>query len=251
MPSVRELSFESLPIFVTDEALSDLRTALPHHKINVGIGLDCSDEWIRRTCILKGIPDSSYRESVQICRTWNICPRAYIVVKPPFLAEAEAVYDAAHAAVKALRMGFGSISFEPIALQRGTLQLLLASYGLYEPPTVWTVLSTLLFLGRILPPRLRGVPFAVGGEVFTPIPLAPYARCRHCESRAIGLIRRLPFHVDLDVRADLPPSSVCCSADITSPCQPVPEEIGQRITDAYWHLHERRPETLGDAHDQR
>ena len=213
LPWLRSVCIESLPQFVTGLRARELRQTVPDKDITVGVGIDCSTETLRTLCTFKAIPDQSYAQAARACVSNGLHPRAYVVVKPPFLDEGEAIWEGAYAAHRAFEMGFRTVSFEPVAIQRGTVQQLLHDAGLYQQPTIWTVAQCIALLKAKWRKRLRGSDVLVGGEVFTPLPESSYPRCPTCETS----VRRFLLSSGIDIHLENRDSPKCLTPCIGKP----------------------------------
>ncbi|MGY5874630.1 MAG: archaeosine biosynthesis radical SAM protein RaSEA [Candidatus Thorarchaeota archaeon] len=140
---VREVVIESRPEFITDESLSELRTLLGDRHIEMGIGLESSSDWIRNICINKGFSTEDFKNAVNIAQKYNIGTRAYVLLKPPFLTERDALLDSLQTIKDSIEMGVTTVSMNPVNVQKSTLVEQLWSRGLYRPPWLWTVIEVL------------------------------------------------------------------------------------------------------------
>ncbi len=183
---VNSISIESLPQFVTQRSLDQLRSYSGDLKIHLGMGVDSTDEFVRAVCFQRHIASRLYIKALQACNSMDVDATAYVVYKPPFLTEEEAVFDTAQSTAVALNWGFSRVSIEPVALQSGTLQQHLFDKGLYVPPTFWGVVSAVVqscALGDDIATRLL-----LGGQVFTPLPTSVLRACEFCQSTARPLL---------------------------------------------------------------
>lgn len=140
---VRQVVLESRPEYVSREVMAELREALGDLEIELGIGLESSNDLIRSVCINKGFSTEDFRNAVQIAKSEGIGVRAYVLVKPPFLTERDALLDATQTIEDAAAMGATTISINPVNVQRYTLVERLWSRGEYRPPWLWTVLEAM------------------------------------------------------------------------------------------------------------
>ncbi len=187
---ISSISLESLPQFVSESTLSEIRGILPRTRISLGLGIDSTNEFIRAICFQRHIRLSAYEAALNLCARHNIESVAYIVHKPPFLTDEESVGDTANSLRNAFGMGFARVSIEPTAIQAGTLQSELQRHGLYTPPTVWTLASSLIEFGDALSEFSDRIVF--GGQVFTPLPFSSLHGCPKCISAAGALLPNLP-----------------------------------------------------------
>ena len=94
---VHEVVLESRPEYIIDEHISKTRRELEDRQVEIGIGLESSNDEIRRICVNKGFSKGEFQNALLTARAHNIGTRAYILVKPPFLTERDAIIDASNA----------------------------------------------------------------------------------------------------------------------------------------------------------
>ncbi|NHJ32313.1 MAG: TIGR01210 family radical SAM protein [Asgard group archaeon] len=145
LESVSEVIVESRPEFVTQKILKNLRKTLDKNKqLEIGIGLETSNDLVRINNINKGFLFKDYKEAVKIALSENTRVKTYLLLKPPFLTEKEAISDTVQSAIAAIKSGSRSISINPINVQSGTFVYNLWRNGIYRPPWFWTLKSVLL-----------------------------------------------------------------------------------------------------------
>jgi len=143
--SVSEVIVESRPEFVSKKTLKKLRHALDQNKqLEIGIGLETSNDLIRINNINKGFLFDDYKKAVKIALSENTRVKTYLLLKPPFLTEKEAIKDTVQSAIDAIKIGSRSISINPINVQSGTFVYDLWRNGIYRPPWFWTLKTVLL-----------------------------------------------------------------------------------------------------------
>lgn len=139
--SIKRLAVESRPDYITEEKIGKVREILPNMEIEVGLGLDSADDRIRNLLIKKGLSFESYVKACDILNRFEITRVTYVLVKPPFLTESEAIIDAIRSTKKAFESGSSIVSFEPMSVQKDTVVYQLYSDGLYRPPWLWSVIE--------------------------------------------------------------------------------------------------------------
>ncbi|MCJ2555947.1 MAG: archaeosine biosynthesis radical SAM protein RaSEA [Candidatus Thermoplasmatota archaeon] len=128
---------ESRPEFVSRERLEELPEP---NRIEIAMGLESASDEVLQNSINKKMDFEDFRNACELCRDLGIGVRAYVLVKPPFLTEKEAVMDAAAAARSASGLA-DVVSLNPVNVQRNTLVEYLWNRGEYRPPWLWTVLD--------------------------------------------------------------------------------------------------------------
>ncbi len=137
---VEKLIVESRPEFVT-EAITEELSSLDF-VTEVGIGLETADDFIRDHCINKGFTFEDFKRSAKTLKSYGIRVKAYLLLKPPFLSEGEAIRDALKS-IKAVRGLADVVSLNPTNVQSDTYVEELWRRGLYRPPWLWSVVEVL------------------------------------------------------------------------------------------------------------
>ena len=137
-----KLSVESRPEFIIDhlDIVRDTKRKLKPIQLEIGVGLESSNDSILKDCWNKGFSFQDYKKSAQKIKSLNIRLKSYILIKPPFLTEIEAIVDAIKTARDAITIGTDIISFNPCNIQNGTLVNYLYKQDRYKPPWIWSIL---------------------------------------------------------------------------------------------------------------
>ncbi len=139
-PGVRKVAFESLPGFCTDEAFAPLAPLVP--RLEVGIGVESCNDRVLRDSVNKGHPFSAFPEAAEACRKHDVSVKAYLMCKPPFLKECDALEDATNTVRLAGPHG-NVISLNPTNIQGRTVVDALFKRGSYRAPWLWTLVHAL------------------------------------------------------------------------------------------------------------
>lgn len=137
----KKVAFESLPGFVTDEAFAPLDGIC--QKLEVGIGVESSNLRVLRDSINKGHGFDAFPVAAAACKRHNVSVKAYLMCKPPFLKESDALVDAT-ATIIAAAPHADMVSLNPTNIQNNTLVDALHKRGSYRPPWLWTLVQALL-----------------------------------------------------------------------------------------------------------
>ena len=186
---IERVTIEARTQYVTEEVTRDLADALARSvELEIGIGLEAKDEVVRNVCVNKGEPLSSYERAVEAAQHERLRTLAYVLVKPPFLTEKEALDEAINTAHFAFELGFDAVSIEPVSVHEWSLAGLLYFHGLYAPPWLWTVLE-------VARQTCQAGELRIGGVEYYPRP-EMIAHNRHeagdedCNARCWAMIRR-------------------------------------------------------------
>ena len=132
------LLFESRPEYVTEENVERVQGA--HDNLQVALGLESSNDRILEYSINKGFSVRDYDRAAGLMHERGIPIRTYVLLKPPYLTESEALNDAISTATHAATYS-EAISINPVNVQRGTLVERLWRNWSYRPPWLWSVLG--------------------------------------------------------------------------------------------------------------
>lgn len=178
--SIKRLAVESRPDYITEEKIGEVREILPNMEIEVGLGLDSADDRIRNILINKGFNFESYVKACDILNRFEITRVTYVLVKPPFLTESEAIIDAIDSAKKAFELGSSVVSFEPMSVQENTVVYQLYRDGLYRPPWLWSVIEIVNEVDALGETRI--------GQFLYPVPICAASNCTKCTFEVVQRI---------------------------------------------------------------
>ncbi|NUP46308.1 MAG: hypothetical protein HOW97_03180 [Catenulispora sp.] len=198
---VRRLVVESLPQFVTAAVLEPFLAALGGVQLEIGIGLQSADALVRETLVNTRISQVSFERAVSVMSGLGVAPKVYLMVKPPFLTDAEAVTDVVQSVDYLTGLGVTGMTLCPTRVSRNTVAWELWQAGLYQPPNLWTVVDAVRRVHERLAVRvacvnLRGTDFE---SVF------PDA----CDRCAEGVVDSLMRFGESGDPADLPADCSC------------------------------------------
>ena len=131
---------ESLPDFVTAEKLEDFRDV--GLETDVAIGLETATDRVRHDCVNKYFDFDAFVHASEVASSVGAGVKAYLLAKPPFLTESEAVEDMI-SSIEACAPHAHTISMNPTNVQRYTLVDELYFHGGYRPPWLWSIATIL------------------------------------------------------------------------------------------------------------
>jgi archaeosine synthase beta-subunit len=160
LQGLKRITIESRPEFLTSEAVSAARTDVhPPVDLEIGIGLESSDNFIRNVCIGKGTSLETYEKAVELLLTYDLIPLAYVLLKPPFLTEQEAIEDAIQTVACAFRIGFREVYVQAASIHAWSLSEMLAQKRLYAPPWLWSVIRVVQEANHLGPVKIGGLEY--------------------------------------------------------------------------------------------
>lgn len=178
----RRLLFETLPEFLTETTVAPLRGAFDG-TLEIALGLESTDPTVLAKFVHKNAPPSAYLDAADRARALGASPKAYLLLKPPYLAESEAIADVVRSVGDAAPH-FDTMSVNPVHIQNGTVVEWLYRRGRYRPPWLWSVVEAL----RGGAPRAAGrrlVSFPTAGGLSR----GPH-NCGRCDARVLAAIEQ-------------------------------------------------------------
>ena len=152
-PQVFKLSVECRPEYIIKgkALIKNTVNLLSGVTLEIGIGLESSNDTILRDCWNKGTIVSDYTGSVRILQSLGVQVKTYVFIKPPFLNERDSLNDVIKTIIDATEIGTDVISINPCNIQNGTLVNELFHQKKYQPPWLWTVLHVIQAANIIAP----------------------------------------------------------------------------------------------------
>ncbi len=135
---VEKLIVESRPEFITEKRLMDFKGI----NLEVGIGLETANDFIREYCINKGFGFKDFERASKLLKSYGFRVKAYLLLKPPFLSEREAIEDVITSTEK-IKDLVDVVSINPTNVQKDTFVERLWKKGLYRPPWLWSAVEVL------------------------------------------------------------------------------------------------------------
>ncbi|MBN1389886.1 MAG: archaeosine biosynthesis radical SAM protein RaSEA [Candidatus Thermoplasmatota archaeon] len=183
------LLIESRPEFIDPDGLE--RISHNVDALEIAVGLETSSDEIRAVHIKKGFTWSDYVKGGRIICDAGCLLKSYLLMKPPFLGEANAIQDCITSIMRVSEVFPGSrISVNPMNIQSQTPVEDLFRKGLYRPPWLWSLLEVLD----------RGYEYADGNHIMSSPTAGGRKRgahnCGECDEGILGAITS--FSIDND-----------------------------------------------------
>ncbi len=131
---------ETRPQFITEDRLQ--RCSSEVKKLELAIGLESSNNFVLKNCINKGFRLENYLEKRDLIFENQSLLRTYLLLKPPFLTEKEAMKDLKDSILRVSHPG-NIISINPVNIQRGSLLEKLWNERTYRPAWLWSLLKVI------------------------------------------------------------------------------------------------------------
>jgi len=132
--------FESLPDFVDRSKLADFTSV--GLETDVAVGLETATDRVRHDCVNKYFDFSEFVAASEEAAAAGAGVKAYLLMKPPFLSESEAVEDMKRSVRRCAEYAH-TVSMNPCNVQRYTMVEDVYFEGGYRPPWLWSVVEVL------------------------------------------------------------------------------------------------------------
>jgi len=183
----RKVLVETLAPFTKKELVEEALSFCD--KFEVAFGLESATPAVLKYSVNKPFGLEQHMKAASIVHDCGGSVKTYLLVKPPFLTEREAVEDAVTSAEKVADCS-DTISFNPVNVQRGTLVERLWRRGQFRPPWLWSV-TEVLTRARRLKPRVMSDPTAAG------LPRGAH-NCGECDATLATAIRDFSLRLRQD-----------------------------------------------------
>jgi len=133
---------ESLPDFVDREKLADFTDR--GVETDVAVGLETATDRVRHDCVNKYFDFAEFEDAASEAVAAGAGVKAYLLMKPPFLSESEAIADMKRSIRRCGAVeGCHTVSMNPTNVQRHTMVEDLYYNDGYRPPWLWSVAAVL------------------------------------------------------------------------------------------------------------
>jgi len=182
---------ETRPEFIDGEVLGECIENLDNGSwktpLYCAIGLETSNDPVREKSINKGFAFSDFTDAAARARAAGAGIKAYLLFKPLFLTESEAIADM-KTSIRDTMPHADMISMNPCTVQRKTELEYYWKRGAYRPPYIWSILSLL----RDSPVHMTCDPLG-GGQ-----PRGPH-NCGKCDYELVKGIRDYSLSADREL----------------------------------------------------
>ncbi len=221
---VKKVIIESRAEYVEDDVLEAIRSVYDGI-VEVGIGVESTNMYIRELCHHKAIEDDSlFEKATKTLHKYNMKALAYVNFKPIFLTESEAIDDAICTSVDCFKKyRFDAVSIEPTSLQDNSLANHMYNLGLYRVPWLWSLRDIIhgiygmmndekldIRLGGYFDEEVlsgsQGTGFAGRNEIF---PHMTSSNCSQCTNEFVDAIKKFNMTYDVKDLDDVKPCPHC------------------------------------------
>ncbi len=145
------LVVETLPQFITTAKLNEAKTFLGTKHLAAAIGLQSSNDLIRELAINSTCTKPAFEGALRLLRDYSYIPIVFLMIKPPFLTEKEAIEDTVESVRYLSELGIQDPILCATRVSPNTVVDLLYQSGQFKPPWIWTVAEILKRISRIAP----------------------------------------------------------------------------------------------------
>lgn len=179
--SVKLFQVESRPEYVTSEIMTTVKNQTCDVLFQVGIGLESSNDLVRTYAINKGFSFKHYEVAANLLHKYSFLVKTYVLFKPLFLTEQEAITDAV-TTIEDAEEYTDVFSVNPVTVQRRTLVEHLWKKNKYRPPWLWSIIQVLQ-QGRQHTKKRIQCDVTGGGSWRGP------HNCKHCDTKVLEQIK--------------------------------------------------------------
>lgn len=141
---LKKLIVETRPEFVSVEKLADFESV---ENLELAIGLETADDFIRSSYINKGFSFDDYKNAAEIARDCGVTVKTYLLLKPPFVSEKKALEDVIKSA-ELISERSSTISLNLCNIQKYTPLEKWWRRGYYRPPWLWSAVEAIKAIRR-------------------------------------------------------------------------------------------------------
>jgi len=196
---------ETRPEYVDAGVLEDFSSQIDdgtwEQPLSVAIGVETSNDAIREKSIQKGFSWAQFLHAVHEARRAGAGVKGYLLMKPPFLTEKEAVQDMQRS-IADLSPQTHLISLNPCSVQRQTELERLWKQGEYRPPYLWSILAVI----RASPVHLTVDPLGGGSR------RGPH-NCGTCDAEILKAIRDYSLSGDRTLIEEISRKECACKPE--------------------------------------
>ncbi len=133
----------------TEEKLAWATSINPY--FTIAIGLEAYDDEVLKFHINKGFTLKSWHRAVDNIRKYNLRLKTYLMFKPPFMSEGDALVQCAKWIENVASLS-DEVSVNPMNIQRGTIIDRIFRSKEYKPPWLWSLVDLIERVNPIIHP---------------------------------------------------------------------------------------------------
>jgi len=189
---VRMMGTEGKAEDISEDKLRMAHEILNEISLDVGVGLESSDPFVRDFIIHKSTRTEHYLNFYRISRDLGVISSSHVLLKPIFLTEKEAIEDAKRSIEWALNNGSSYVILMVMNIRKGyNLASWLWEKGKYRLPMLWSLIKLLLDLDTESLSRT-----VIGGLTSSETMLLSAKNCDKCTDRVTSLLNMYQYTLD-------------------------------------------------------
>lgn len=188
---------ESLPQFISAEKIAETKRYLGDKQLAVAIGLQSSNDLVRELAINTTCTKTSFEKAVAILKKNGYKPLVFLMIKPPFLTEREAIDDTVESIRYLSSLDIDNPILCATRVAPNTVANLMYHLGQFKPPWLWSVIEVLKRSSRINP---NSTPRVVISELQAEKNLDSICakNCQKCNPNLVRVIEK--FNITRDIK---------------------------------------------------
>lgn len=146
LSSVKNVVVESRPEYIEERSVKKLKKILGEKDLEIAIGLESSDNFIREKVINKGFDLKDFENTVKVIKKTKSKLRVYVLIKPLILTEKETIKDAIQTTKYVFKVGKKmkvetEIQLEPVFVKPPSLVFTAWKKDQYRAAWLWSVVE--------------------------------------------------------------------------------------------------------------
>ncbi|WP_437909545.1 hypothetical protein WME95_17710 [Sorangium sp. So ce327] len=206
LPTVRRVVIEAKVSDLREDLVRELVDAAAPKQIEIAVGFESANADVRDLCVNKSFSLRQFEQKSALVKSLGAQLVPLVMVKPPFLTEAQAIEDVVSTLQFLEGLGLPRVDLEMATVEAHTLVQDLYRHGLYQPPRLWSVIAVVersRTLGLTTPVYISPPNYSVPS-------LAHAANCRECTPAVVRAIEAYNHRFDASSFGSL---GCACRAD--------------------------------------
>ena len=194
--NIKKVVVESRIDYSPDEHVAKMKKALNGRQLEVAFGFESADTRVMNLCINKGFSANNFDHFHSRMQGMGVLTKPLLLVKPPFLTEAEAVDDILRTVSYCVSRGIDYVDLEVTTVEKHTVVHELWKNDLYRPPWLWSLIDLLQKCQERFGDRAH---VYVSPWTYSVESLDWARNCGRCDAEIIRAIEHYNRHFDLAV----------------------------------------------------
>jgi radical SAM enzyme (TIGR01210 family) len=227
---VKYVTVESLPQFITPARVAQAKEDLGEAVMTVFIGFQSSNDIIRNVAVNTTCTREAFEAAHRLLDSYGYHVASFLMVKPPFVTEAEAVDDVVSSVEYLASIGVKYATLCPMRVAPLTVAERMYQRGLYRPAKIWSTVDALRRTHWIEGVTVMVNTTELKSEMNTDSVCVD--ECPHCTPVIIDAIERYLFTRDWATLFEFDTGCGCCAEYFSLLVSDVdPRPLEQRVID--------------------